>query len=544
MGRIFSLQLFKSSKLSKLAHNQHNILLQLEPKRGEIFDRNLHMLAIDCKVYSVYATPDQIDGKDKRHYAQALSEILSMDEDLILDRLKKDRSFIWIKREVEKEVSAAIVGLGLKGIKLIKEHKRFYPNGPMASHLIGFAGVDDTGLEGIEFAYDGYLKGSPGWRWTVRDAKRRDIMSEDIKSIPPSNGLDVILTIDEAIQYIAEREAEKVYKKYKAKGVSIVVMDPQNGDILALSNKPSFDLNEFSSSDIDVRRNKAVTDLYEPGSIFKIVTASCAIESGLVDMEQEFFCENGRYYVGGRILHDHKPHGTLTFREIIEKSSNIGVTKIAQTIGEERLYRFIRLFGFGQVTGIDIPGEVKGIVRPPSEWSAVSISAVPIGQEVAVTSIQLIAAISLIANGGYLVRPRVVREIRQEDGNAIKTFPSTIVRRVLSKESAEKMKDILRGVVEDGTGIHARLDGYTTAGKTGTAQKIEPDGRYSHNKFVASFMGFAPVDNPRITILVSVDEPHPVYYGGSVAAPVFRNVARDVLRYLKVEPDKIKDVSS
>ncbi|MBL7068476.1 MAG: hypothetical protein ISS34_01285 [Candidatus Omnitrophica bacterium] len=541
MARLVYIQISKSTQLTALADNQHNIIIEIAPERGNILDRGLRKLAVDRNVYSVYASPDRIDDDMNPEYAKAISGILDMDEKLILKRLEQDKSFVWIKREMEKEISEAVAKLELKGVKIIKERKRFYPNGSLASHLIGFTGVDDVGLEGIELAYDGYLKGAPGWRWTVRDAKRRDILSEDVQFIPPSDGLDVVLTIDETIQHIVETKLDAVYKKYKAEGASIIVMDPANGDVLALANRPSFDINDFSSSEADARRNRAVTDMYEPGSVFKIITASCAVEGNAVSLNQEFFCENGEYYIGGRILHDHSPYGTLTFREIIEKSSNIGVTKIAQILGRERVCEFIRLFGFGRPTGIDIPGEIKGLVHPASRWSGVSISSVPIGQEVAVTSIQLISAISAIANGGYLVRPRVVREIRDKDGNTIKSFPPTVVSQILSQRSSDTVKDILKGVVEKGTGRRARLERYTAAGKTGTAQKIEPDGRYSHTKFIATFVGFAPVEDPRIAVLVTVDKPTPAYYGGTVAAPVFKNVAGDVLKYLRVEPDRVEE---
>lgn len=538
LARIISIQLFKSPHLSELAHNQHNILLEIEPERGEIYDRNLNTLAIDCPVYSVYAAPDRIEKDDRLEIARSLSGVLRLDKEAVLEKLSQEKSFVWIKREIEKGLADRVDRQELEGIYLIKEHKRFYPKGSLASHLIGFTGMDDTGLEGVEYTYEGYLKGSPGWRWTVRDAKRRDIVSKDTKYIPPSDGLNVILTIDEAIQHIAERELERVYKRYKAKGASIIIMDPHNGDILALANRPSFDLNEFASTGAESLRNKAVADLYEPGSVFKIVTASCAVEKNAVNIDQTFFCEDGEYYIGGRILHDHKPHGDLTFEEIIKKSSNIGMTKVAQVLGKKEVYEFIKLFGFNRPTGIDMPGEAKGILSPPHKWSATSISAIPIGQEIAVTSIQLITAMSAIANGGYLMKPRVVREIRDGGGNSIKTFEPVTVRRILSYESADKMRSILRGAVDNGTGKRAGLDGYTAAGKTGTAQKLEPDGRYSHAKFIASFIGFAPADDPKIVVLVSVDEPRPLYYGGTVAAPVFKNTATDVLRYLKIEPDR------
>ncbi|MEE8360366.1 MAG: penicillin-binding transpeptidase domain-containing protein [Candidatus Omnitrophota bacterium] len=515
--------------------------MELKPQRGDILDRNYRKLALDHSVYSVFAAPRKISADRKDSVAQALSKVLGLDKGLVLSRIEKDKAFVWIKRELDKDLSDAVEALNIDGVELLKEYKRFYPKGSLASHIIGFAGLDDTGLEGVELEYDSYLKGSPGWRWTVRDAKRRNIFSGDVKSIPPSEGLNVILTIDETIQHIAERELEKVFEKYRAKSASIIIMDPHTGEILALANRPTFDLNDFSRSTKDQMRNRAVTDLYEPGSVFKIVTASCAIENRAVELDQEFFCENGKYRVGGRILHDHKPYATLTFREIFEKSSNIGVTKVAEVLGRDEIYKFSRLFGFGDLTGIDLPGEAVGILRPPREWSAVSISAVPIGQEVGVTSIQLVTAVSAIANGGRLLRPHIVKEIRNANGDLIKAFSLQESKRVLSRESAKIIRDILKGVVENGTGRNAKADSYTTAGKTGTAQKIESGGGYSHSKFVASFLGFAPAESPKIAIIVSLDEPRPVYYGGLVSAPVFRNVAVDVLRYLNVPADKAKE---
>lgn len=539
IGRVFDLQLFRSSHLSQLADNQHNIILEIKPERGDIYDRNMNRLAVDCSVYSIYAVPKEIDEKARFNTAKTLSQILNIDANAVQNKLNNDGSFAWIKREVTKEESDSINKLNLKGIKLKKEDKRFYPNGPLASHIIGFAGIDDVGLEGIELIYDKYLRGTPGWRWTIRDAKRRDILSRDVRYIPSSDGLDVMLTIDETIQHIVERELDALCVKYKTKGAAAIVMDPQNGEILAIANRPSFDLNRYSQFSAEVRRNKAVTDMYEPGSVFKVIAASGALEKGLVKIDQEFFCEDGEYYTGGRILHDHKPHGTLTFREIIEKSSNIGMAKIAELLGKDELYRFVKLYGFGVPTGIDASGEAKGILASPEEWSTTSISSISMGQEIACTSIQLISAISTIANGGRLIKPRLAREIRNRKGDVIKAFLPVETRRVIKEETAAVMRDILKGVIENGTGKQALLQKYTACGKTGTAQKIEKDGKYSHSKFIASFVGFAPARNPRIAVLVTVDEPQPVYYGGIVAAPVFKNITKDVLRYLKVQPDKI-----
>ena len=542
--RVTSLQLFRSTYLRILAAKQHNILIELKPERGDIFDRNMRCLALDHNVYSVFAMPHLIEEADKEQVARKLAPVLGMGKGSVLERIKKDKYFVWVKRELDEKKKSEVEALNLDGIELMKEYKRFYPNSGLACHVLGFAGLDDTGLEGVELAYDSYLKGTSGWRWTVRDAKRRDILADDKKFIPPSEGLHAVLTIDEAIQHIAERELDAAYRKYEAKGATIIIMDPYEGSILALANRPAYDLNNFDSSSENQKRNRAVTDVYEPGSVYKIVTASTALENKVVTLGKVFYCENGQYAVAGRILHDSAPHKDLTFREVIEKSSNIGTVKVAMLIDKNELYRYSRLFGFGERTGIDIPGEINGILRPPSKWSKTTISCLPIGQEVGVTSVQLVSAIAAIANGGYLVKPRIVREIINDEHDIIRSFPPVEVRRVISKESSDTMKDILYGAVEKGTGRNAILEQYTTAGKTGTAQKVGPDGRYSHTQFVASFAGFAPANDPKIAIIVMLDEPKKSYYGGTVAAPVFANVARDVLRYLKVEPDKKKETTN
>jgi cell division protein FtsI (penicillin-binding protein 3) len=323
-----------------------------------------------------------------------------------------------------------------------------------------------------------------------------------------------------------------------------VVMNPLTGEILALANRPTFDLNEISQTDGEIRRNRVITDLIEPGSVFKIVTASAALEESVVVEEDRFFCEDGQYRVANHILHDHRPHGWLSFREIIELSSNIGVTKVAQKMGEELLYKYIKKFCFGTKLGIDLPGEVEGMVKEPSQWSAVSIAAIPFGHEVGVTVLQLAGAISAIANQGRLMKPYVVREIRDEYGSSVKQFSPKLLSRVISPGSAFRLKEILVGVVENGTGKAARIEGLRVAGKTGTAQKIQPDGRYSHRKFIASFIGFAPADNPKIAVAVIVDEPGPYYFGGVVCAPAFKKICSNVLRYLDTQtlpatPDEI-----
>jgi cell division protein FtsI (penicillin-binding protein 3) len=310
-------------------------------------------------------------------------------------------------------------------------------------------------------------------------------------------------------------------------------MDPHTGAILALANRPTFELNEHGNAGKDQIRNRSICDLFEPGSVFKIVTASAALEEKKVSEEDKFFCENGSYRVGPHILHDHQPHGILTFRQVIEESSNIGTTKVAQILGGDVIYRYVKLFGFGAKLGIDLPGEIPGMTKEPRLWSKTSIAAVPIGQEVGVTALQLINAISVIANGGQLMKPYIVEEIRDKYGESIKKFQPILIRKVISLDTADRVKKILTGVVEEGTGTLAKVKGYSAAGKTGTAQKLEPNGAYSHNKFVASFIGFAPAEDPVVAIAVVIDDPHPYYFGGVVAAPVFKNVAGDVIRYLK-----------
>jgi cell division protein FtsI (penicillin-binding protein 3) len=310
-------------------------------------------------------------------------------------------------------------------------------------------------------------------------------------------------------------------------------MDPHTGRILAMANRPTYDLNDHSNVSKDTIRNRAICDLFEPGSVFKIVTASAALEEKRVSEEDVFFCENGAYRVGGRILHDHTSHGNLTFKQVIEESSNIGTVKVAQLLGPDILYRYIKAFGFGSKLGIDLSGEISGMISPVRYWSKTSITAIPIGQEVGVTALQLASAISVIANGGQLMKPYVIDSVRDNQGRLVKQNKPVLVRKVISLDTAMRIKKILTGVVEEGTGKLGKVQGFSAAGKTGTAQKLEPNGSYSHSKFVASFIGFAPAEDPLLTIVVMVDEPHPYYFGGVVAAPVFQKVAGDVIRYLK-----------
>jgi cell division protein FtsI/penicillin-binding protein 2 len=534
IGRLLFIQFFHSSYLSDIAKKQHNLFVELEPLRGIIYDTNLKPQTLNLPADSLYAAPNIIRDEEKGEVASKLSEILNMNQSFIRDRLSRKKSFIWIARKTTPEQSSAIKRLNIKGLGFLRETKRSYPNTYLASQIIGFAGIDNLGLEGIELSLDKYLRGDPGWAVFLRDARQKKL---DIweKMVQPKDGDDVVLTIDQVVQYIAERELEKAFQKYHAMGASIIVMDPHSGRILAMANRPTYDLNKHKDVSKDQTRNRSICDLFEPGSVFKIVTASAALEEKRVTEEDKFFCENGSYKVGNHILHDHTSHGWLTFREVIEVSSNIGTTKVAQLLGPDTVYKYIKLFGFGAKLGIDLPGEISGMTKEPRYWSKTSIGSIPIGQEVGVTALQLASAMSVIANGGELMKPYVIKEVRTKDGDIVEKNEPVVIRRVISEDTAARMTKMLTGVVEEGTGKLAQIEGFTSAGKTGTAQKLEPNGTYSHNKFFASFVGFAPAEDPLVTIVVSIDEPHPYYFGGVVAAPVFRNVAADAIRYLKAK---------
>lgn len=531
-GRLLWLQVLQPNHWISLAKRQHLQVLELQPVRGAILDRNLKPLALSLRLSSVFADPRHI--QNPAAVARKLAPILGRPEKTLAAHLsRKDRGFLWLSRKTPNAAARQIRALRLPGIHLMMESQRFYPHGYLASHVLGFAGMDSQGLEGLELVYDRWLKGQAGWRWLSRDARRRPVGIWERAAVEPRNGLQLVLTLDTTLQYMAEKALDQAWRESRAKAACIVVTDPMSGEILALANRPSFDPNRFSRSEPEERRNRAVTDLFEPGSVFKIVTAAVALGTRAVREEDTFDCENGAYPVAGRILHDHKPHGVLTFREVITQSSNIGVAKVAMRLGPDPLYRGMRAFGFGERTGVELPGEPAGTVKPPSQWSRPSITTIPMGHEVAVNALQLSQLISVVANGGLLVRPWIVREVRDSSGVVVQSFKPRVVRRVITSAVAAQMKEILTGVVEQGTGRLAAVEGFRAAGKTGTAQKLEPGGAYSHNRFVASFVGFVPVEQPLLSIVVVLDEPRFPYYGGAVAAPVFKRVATEALAYLR-----------
>ena len=524
------LQVIAAGPYTAMAEQQHRVTHTLQARRGTIYDRHQRPLAISVPVPSVFANARAVE--EKSAMAGQLAKLVDRNRQMIERRLKQDKGFVWIARQVDPSLTTSLIALRNRGVGIVEEPKRFYPHGRLASHLMGFVDIDARGLEGLELILNGILQGQHGWRSTLRDAKGDPLMGPWTVETRPTDGYDVVLTIDSVVQQVAEETLEWGVKKYHAKGGSIIVMEPSTGAVLALANAPTFDANTPGHVTADRRRNRAVTDLFEPGSTLKIVTAAALLEEQRIATDERIFCEEGAYpTVGRHVLHDHRPHGMLSFHDVVRLSSNIGMAKAAQRLTPEELYRYLRAFGFGRKTGLDLPGEVSGILSPPSQWSKLSPFIIPIGQEVAVTPIQLAVMTSVIANGGMRVRPYLVSRIQTSEGRLVRSAPVPGPVRVIRPETAAVVQQLLSSVVESGTGQLANVQGLTVAGKTGTAQKLEPDGRYSHSRFVASFVGFGPVPDSRFAIVVTVDEPRPLYFGGVVSAPMFKRVVEQLAGY-------------
>ncbi len=537
LARLAFLQVFNSSSLSLKQQNQSRAIIEMQPARGRILERNGRELALDVRLDSLYAVSREIKAKEK--VADKLTRILAMDRSEILDRLNRDKLFVWIARKISSAKSQSIQRLKEPGLGFVKESLRMYPKGETACHLVGFTDIDNDGLEGVELHYNSFLKGVPGWRLAQKDAKQRELISKEIEMVPPVDGYNIHLTLDEVIQSLAEKELAATCKKYNALGGSVVVIEPKTGDILAMANYPSYDLNRSKHSAPESRRNRAITDLFEPGSVFKVVTLAAILQNRAFSLDEKFNCESGAWAVAGKVLHDHTGHGVMSFREIIEKSSNIGTVKGAMRLGDNKLYKTIRAFGFGDKTGVGLAGEVSGILPNPKSWSRSSIINIPIGQGVAVTPIQLAGAMAAIANDGMLMKPRILTSIDDQEGRVIKNFPPEAVRQVISKEASLQIRSVLEGAVSRGTGKKAAVPGFKAAGKTGTAQKVLPNGTYSQDQFFASFIGFVPYDEPKVVIVVSVDQPHPAHFGGVVAAPAFSRIASGILAYWQISQDVV-----
>jgi len=427
----------------------------------------------------------------------------------------------------------------MEGIGLVMEGRRFYPKGPLLAHVMGFAGMDGEGLEGIERRYEPQLHGEKRVVILQRDAMGRTVFPKGQAEQVPAAGHSLVITIDEVIQYIAEKELEEAVTKARAKSGTVIVLDPQTGAVLALAISPRFDPNAVASLTADRWRNRALTDAYEPGSTMKALVAAAALEEKVMKPSTMLYGENGRMTIANTVIHDHEKLGWMTFAQVIQKSSNIGAAKTGMALGDQRLYRYLQAFGFGQKTEIDLPGEAGGLVKHPKEWGRRSLASISMGQEIGVTPIQMVSAVAALANGGVLMKPYVVSEVRDAQGKSLRQFLPQVKRRVVSPETARTVTSILEGVVTDGTGAKAAIPGFRVAGKTGTAQKIDPrTGAYSSTLFVGSFVGFVPADNPRLAMIVVIDEPQGESWGGTVAAPVFRRVGEQVLNYLGVSSDE------
>ena len=537
--RLFFLQIQQGEQLSERVTKQYERRLPIVSRRGTIYERSGRELAVSLKVSSVFAQPAAIE--DVPGTARALARVLSQPARELGARLMSDKSFLWIQRQVEAAQAGAITDLGLKGIGLLPESRRYYPRQELAAHVLGMVGLDDRGLEGLEYQYDDLLGGQPQYVVAQQDALGRIIFRQEPGRQAPI--FDLHLTIDEVLQYVAERELAKGVERSQAKGGSAVVLDPHTGEILALANVPSYDPNRYRQASSAVRRDRAVTDSFEPGSMFKAILLAGALEEGVVRPEDRLYAENGAIEVSGVTIRDHEKLGWLTVRQAIAQSSNVGAIKIGQKLGKSLYYHYMSGFGFGTLTGMDLPGEVPGLIRRPRSWSALSLASLSMGQEIAVTPVQMATAFAAVANGGSLVRPHVVQALATPDGSLARRVEPVAIRQVISPQTAQTVLSVLTSVVEEGTGKEAALEEYTVAGKTGTAQKLDPaTGRYSHRKVVASFIGAVPAESPRLVILVVIDEPETLRWGGSIAAPVFREIAKEAMQYLQVPPSPSRDV--
>ncbi|SHM06598.1 stage V sporulation protein D (sporulation-specific penicillin-binding protein) [Caldanaerovirga acetigignens] len=533
VGRVFYIQFVRGDELRSKAKKQWTRDSPVEPKRGTIYDRNMNPLAISASVKSVMASPPDIEDVEKT--ASLLSPVLNIDKEVLIKTLeeakKKKRGSIFIKRKITDEEAEAVRTLKLKGIYFTEESKRFYPEKNLASHVLGFTGIDSQGLDGVELIYDKYLRGVPGRIISEKDALSRELPFGLEKYIPPEEGLGLVLTIDKVIQYIAERELEKAIAENDAKKGTIIVMDPKTGEILALANKPDYDPNNYKNYSSSVWRNSAISDVYEPGSTFKIVTAAAALEEGVVGPDDKFY-DPGYVVVSGVRIKCWRAggHGSQTFAQVIQNSCNPGFVEVASRLGKEKFIKYIKGFGFGDPTGIDLPGEAKGIFNP-NKVGPVELATISFGQGISVTPIQLITAVAAVANDGKMTAPHIAKALVDKEGKILQEFKPRVTRQVISEDTAKELRNLLESVVENGTGGRAKIEGYKVAGKTGTAEK------YADGKYVASFVGFAPADDPQFVVLVIIDEPSTgIYYGGQIAAPIFQKVMADILKYKGVKP--------
>jgi cell division protein FtsI/penicillin-binding protein 2 len=533
-GRLVYLQIFRYGSFVKQAEHQQQREIPLSPKRGVIYDRAGHELAMSVLVDSAFAVPSEV--KDLPTVVSLITRITGEDHNVVLADCKSHKTFCWVARKADDETIERIKSLNLQGIHFQKEPKRFYPARDLAAQVVGTVGMEDSGQSGIEHQFNDELRGRAGKMFISVDARRQ--WYSDVEK-QPEPGENLVLTIDKNIQYIAEKELDRAIHDTQAIAGTVIVENPHTGEILALANRPTFNPNLRKQITPGALTNRAVSYVYEPGSTFKLVTISAALEEKLTNPDEVFDCQMGSIVYNGMRIRDSKPHGLLPVWGVLAESSDVGAIKIALRLGEDRFYKYIRAYGFGQQTGIELPGETRGLTKPVSRWSKVSIAAISMGQEIGISPLQLTGLVSTFANDGVWVAPRIVAGPVEPQGT-----PQTVAfhpgasRRVISSFTAAEMRSMMQKVVLEGTGRKAILEGYTSAGKTGTAQKVDPaTGAYSKTKYIGSFAGFAPVNNPQIVVAVILDSAVGLHQGGQVSAPVFHRVAQQVLEYLHTPHD-------
>ena len=535
--RLAQVQLVRHEHYSNRALRQQERTLALNPVRGSIFDSRGRILAESVAAESIYADPQAI--ADPRATARRLAAIpgLRVNARDLETKLRGSGGFVWIARQIPMEVSAQVRRLKIGGVDFIEEHRRAYPRSSLAANVVGYVGVDGSGLAGIEHSFDRHVRGKPGRVTVLRDARRGTYLVGAEGANRPVNGNNVILTIDAVVQFIAEKALTRAVTRYRAASGSAIVMDARDGSIIAMASQPTFDPNRFIEFPQSSWKNRNVQDMFEPGSTFKIVAAAAGIEERIVTPSQIIDCGDGAIRIADVEIGEHggSRFGFLTFEDVLARSSNVGTIRVAQWLGDRKMYDYARRFGFGEKTGIELPGETGGLLRPTSRWSLVSSASISIGQEIGATPLQVVRAMAAIANGGMSVQPRVVDRVVDSEGETIFKPERAAPKRVISERTAAVLNEMLKRVVSQGTGSQAALAEHVVAGKTGTAQKAVRGG-YSPDRVVASFAGYVPADRPRLVILVAVDEPRGEQYGGAIAAPAFREIAEAALRYLRVPP--------
>jgi cell division protein FtsI (penicillin-binding protein 3) len=541
--RLVYLQIIKHMEYAGLAAEKHGEKQIIRAERGEIFDANHEVLAHNVPVETVVADATHLN--DRNAVLDLISAQLKLPRQEVAEKLAGDRRYIVIRRDVSNAVAESLRtqlrARNLRGIYFEHDATRVYPNGSMLCHVIGFTDFEHRGIQGVEASMEEYLRGQDGYRFIEHNRAGQEIVLYRGQERAPRNGCDVHLTVDLHLQDIVENEIDAAVREYHPAKASIILMRPQTGEILAIANRPNFDLNQRSEAAPEQMKNRAIIDMMEPGSTFKVVAAAAALNEHKVTPGTEIFCEHGFWNFGGIALHDHRAFADLSVKDILIKSSNIGAAKLALSVGDQKFYEYIRRFGFGERTGIELPGEISGIIRSPQSWSKISITRIPMGHEIGVTPLQMTVAMATIANGGKLVAPHVVKSLTTSDGKTITTFSPTVVRQVISPQTASEIGDALRGVVSDrGTAAAAAIPGFTIAGKTGTAQKVDPHGGYDKGKYVVSFSGYLPAEHPEFVGFVMLDDAHTskpeLNYGGLVAGPIFARIGEKAARYLDLQP--------